>query len=165
MGYVEDLRKIVGHRPLILVGAVTIMVDEKGRILLEQRKHPKGSWGIPGGLMELGESAEDVAKREVLEETGLVVKNLTLINVYSGPSNFAVAENGDEYYVVTAAYYTNSFEGELKVVDETESISFEFFAPQKLPEKIVKSHRKILDEFLMKHYPLLVSVDTVKRKD
>ncbi len=54
MGYIEDIRKLVGHRPLILVGAVVVMVDEHGRILLQQRKFPKGSWGLPGGLMELG---------------------------------------------------------------------------------------------------------------
>ncbi|CAM4004381.1 NUDIX hydrolase [Lederbergia lenta] len=42
MGYVEELRKIVGHRPLIFVDAVTIIVDECGRILLQQRKLQSG---------------------------------------------------------------------------------------------------------------------------
>jgi len=141
----------VGHRPLILVGAVTVIVDEVGRILLEQRRFPKESWGLPGGLMELGESTEEVAAREVFEETGLEVKNLKLINVYSGKNHFVVAENGDEFYVVTVAYYTEAFEGIIKV-NEKESISFEFFDPQKLPGKIVKSHKAIIDEFLMNHY-------------
>lgn len=151
MGYVEDLRKIVGHRPLILVGAVTILIDESGRILLEQRRFPKESWGLPGGLMELGESTEDVARREVMEETGLTVKDLQLINVYSGPNHFVVAENGDEFFVVTVAYYTRDFEGKLEV-DKKESISFQFFDPNKLPSKMVKSHKAIIEEFLMNHY-------------
>ena len=38
MGYIEDLRKIVGHRPLIFVGSVVVVVDEQGRLLLQQRK-------------------------------------------------------------------------------------------------------------------------------
>lgn len=52
MGYIEELRSLVGHRPLIFVGSVVIVQDSNDRILLQQRKHPFGEWGIPGGLME-----------------------------------------------------------------------------------------------------------------
>lgn len=151
MGYVEGIRKVVGHMPLILVGAVAVIVDDKGRLLLEERRFPQGAWGLAGGLMELGESTEDVAKREVFEETGLVVNDLQLINVYSGPRHFVKAENGDEYFVVTTAYYAENYEGEL-TVDELESISFEFFYPHELPVRIVKSHRRIIDEYLERFY-------------
>ena len=151
MGYIEDLREIVGHRPLIFVGAVTIIIDEMGRLLLQQRKFPHGAWGITGGLMELGESTEDVARREIMEETGLKVDKLNLINVYSGPQNYIKAENGDEFYVVTVAYYSEGFEGDL-IIDKSESITFEFFYPNELPKNIVKSHKVILDEFLSKYY-------------
>ncbi|TAA69731.1 NUDIX hydrolase [Planococcus salinarum] len=152
MGYVEGLREVVGHRPLILVGAVAVIVDEQGRLLLEERRFPAGAWGLAGGLMELGESTEDVAKREVFEETGLVVNALKLINVYSGANHFVKAENGDEYFVVTTAYFAETYEGEL-TVDELESISFRFFYPHELPERIVKSHRRIIDEYMEKFYP------------
>lgn len=151
MGYVEELRAVVGHRPLIFVGAVVVIVDEEGRLLLEERKFPKDVWGLPGGLMELGESTEDTAKREVMEETGLTVDELNLINVYSGPQHFVVAENGDEFYVVTIAYYSNKYQGEL-IVDQKESLSFQFFSPTELPSKMVGSHRVVIDEFLGKHY-------------
>lgn len=151
MGYIEELREIVGHRPLIFVGAVTVIIDEKERLLLQQRKFPSGVWGIPGGLMELGESTEDVARREVYEETGLSLKELKLINVYSGPNHFIKAENGDEFYVVTIAYYSDGYEGELDI-DTSESMQFDFFYPNELPPHIVKSHKVILDEFLSKHY-------------
>jgi 8-oxo-dGTP pyrophosphatase MutT (NUDIX family) len=149
MGYVEDLRKIVGHRPLIFVGAVAVMTDSQGRILLQQRKFPNGVWGIPGGLMELGESTEEVARREVLEETGLTIGKLDLINVYSGKKHFVVAENGDQFYVVTVAYHTNEIVGDL-IVDKSESIKFDYFYPNELPEKMVGSHREILNDFLSK---------------
>ena len=149
MGYIEDLRAIVGHRPLILVGSVAIILDENGRLLLQQRKYPKDSWGLAGGLMELGESTEEVARREVEEETGLKVGKLHFINVYSGPEYFVKAANGDEFYCVTVAYFTNEYTGEL-VVDENESVKVEFFYPHELPDGIVKSHKKIIDEFLEK---------------
>lgn len=157
MGYIEGLRKLVGHRPLIFVGSVVIVVDEEGRILLQQRKFPEGAWGIPGGLMELGESTEDVARRELFEETRLQVDELTLINVYSGPEHFIRAANGDEFYVVTTAYYAENAIGDL-IVDKAESITFKYFQPHELPGNIVKSHRNILDEFLSKHYKFLSSV-------
>ncbi|WLR43219.1 NUDIX hydrolase [Bacillus carboniphilus] len=150
MGYVEELRKIVGHRPLILVGAVVIIIDGEGRLLLQQRKYPKESWGLPGGLMELGESTEEVARRELFEETGLEVNELELINVYSGKDNFVIAENGDEFYVVTIAYFAEGYKGEIKI-DQSEINKCEFLYPNELPEKIVKSHQVILDEFLEKY--------------
>lgn len=151
MGYIEELRAVVGHRPLIFVGAVVVIVDEQGRLLLEERKFPQGLWGLPGGLMELGESTEDTARREVMEETGLTVEALHLINVYSGPQHFVVAENGDEFYVVTAAYYSDKYHGEL-IVDKKESLSFKFFSPDELPERMVGSHSAMIEEFLDKHY-------------
>ncbi|MFS0688334.1 NUDIX hydrolase [Sporosarcina sp. 179-K 8C2 HS] len=158
MGYIKDLRKIVGHRPLIFVGSVVVVVDEQGRLLLQQRRFPEGAWGIPGGLMELGESTEDVVRRELFEETQLQVDELTLINVYSGPEYFIRAANGDEFYVVTIAYYAENAKGDL-VVDQAESITFKYFHPHELPANIVKSHKEILDEFLLQHYTFLSTVN------
>ena len=147
MGYVEELRELVGQRPLLFVGAVVVITDETGKVLLQQRTYPKGVWGLPGGLMELGESAEETAKREVYEETGLLAEDLQLINVYSGQDHFAIAENGDEFYTVTVAYYTHRYAGDWKI-DETESIQVDFADPNDLPEDMVGSHRKILTDFL-----------------
>lgn len=54
--------------------------------------------------MELGESTVETAKREVLEETNLIVEDLKLLGVYSGKNHLCSSENGDEWYVVTTAY-------------------------------------------------------------
>ncbi len=56
--YIMDLRKIVGHRPLLQVGASVIVEDEKGRILLQKRSD-NHYWGYAGGSVELDETAED----------------------------------------------------------------------------------------------------------
>lgn len=149
MGYIEELRKIVGHRPLIFVGAVVIIVNDKNEVLFQQRKQPYGVWGLPGGLMELGESTEETARREVLEETGLSIGKLDLINVFSGPGNFVKAQNGDEFYVVTIAYSTTEFSGQAKVSDD-ESLDLQFFSMESPPPKLVTSHQEILEQFLTK---------------
>ena len=71
--------------------------------------------------------------------------------MFSGPENYIKAANGDEFYVVTVAYYAEGIEGELNI-DKSESIKFDFFYPNELPKNIVKSHKVILDEFLSKYY-------------
>jgi 8-oxo-dGTP diphosphatase len=60
-------------RPLVGVGAV---IWDGARVLLEQRGQPpaQGTWALPGGLIELGETAEEAVRREVREETGLEVE-------------------------------------------------------------------------------------------
>jgi 8-oxo-dGTP pyrophosphatase MutT (NUDIX family) len=96
--------------------------------------------------MELGGFAEDTARRELLEETGITVGELKLIDVFSGPQNFIKAPNGDEFYVVTIAYTTSDYSSEPSIND-SESLYFGFFKIQDLPN-MVRSHREILDRFL-----------------
>ncbi|ADU28886.1 NUDIX hydrolase [Evansella cellulosilytica] len=149
MGYVEELRALVGTRPLIFVGAVVIITDSEGRILLQERQYPPHSWGLPGGLMELGESTEETARREVYEEMNIELGRLELLKVYSGPDQFVMAANGDEFYVVIVAYHTGETTGKL-IVDETESKSAAYIQVDELPDGVVKSHRKIIEDFLDK---------------
>ena len=71
--------------PLLTVDCVA--VDAKGRILLIKRGNPpfQGHYALPGGFVDVGETVEDACRRELLEETGVVAKKLTLIGVYSDP--------------------------------------------------------------------------------
>lgn len=147
MGYIEDLRKKIGHDCVIFPGSVVIITDEDGRILLQKRTHPKGKWGLPGGLMELGESTEETAKREVFEETNLVVDGLELTGIYSGRDYFCTALNGDEWYVVVAAYKTGNYRGELRINDD-ESESLEWFSPDEIPESIARTHMEIIEDYI-----------------
>jgi len=147
MGYVEELRKVVGHRPLILVGSVVLVWNKDGEVLLQQSHDPHGTWGLPGGLMELRESPEETAYREVYEETGIHVKNLQLINVFSGAKHFVKLENGDEFQAVTTAYYTHDYEGE-PTVNKEEAIQVKFFSITELPEYIVGSHKKMIEVYV-----------------
>ena len=69
--------------PLLTVDCVAI--DAKGRVLLIKRGNPpfQGHYALPGGFVDLGETVEDACRRELLEETGVEAKKLTLIGVYS----------------------------------------------------------------------------------
>ncbi|MEI4771685.1 NUDIX hydrolase [Psychrobacillus sp. FJAT-51614] len=146
MEYYKQLRKYVGHDPLILPGAVVLILNDKREILLQEREQEV--FGLPGGLMELGESLEDTARREVLEETGLQLGSLTLCNVYSGPEYYMENPNGDKFYSVTAVYKAFEYIGNI-TPDENESISLQFFSPKHLPGGILESYRKFIeDEFL-----------------
>ncbi len=67
-------------RPIIGIG---VAVLRPGAALLVRRGNPpnKGAWSLPGGAQELGETAEQAARRELKEETGLEVGNLLLAAV------------------------------------------------------------------------------------
>ena len=147
MGYIEDLRKLIGHKCIILNGSCVIVKNKDGLILMQQRKHPYGKWGLPGGLMELGESTEDTARREVFEESGLTIGGLKLIGVYSGEEYLCYAENGDEWYVVTTTYITDDYKGTV-TVNDNESIKFEWIDPNNLPDDVVKTHRYMISDYL-----------------
>ena len=147
MGYIEDLRKLVGHRRLILCGGSAVIANDKGELLVQERVHPAGRWAFPGGLMELGESTEDTARREVREETALELGELRLIGVYSGPDALCSAPNGDEWYVVNVAYACRDWQGEARVND-AESVRLAWFRPEDMPETLVRSHKKIPADYL-----------------
>lgn len=69
------------ERPIVGVGAV---IFDQGRVLLVQRGHApmQGEWSLPGGALEVGETMEEGVKREVLEETGLEVGPVSIIEVF-----------------------------------------------------------------------------------
>jgi len=147
MGYIEDLRKLIGHKRIILNGCIAFIQDPQGKILMQQRKYPYGKWGLPGGLMELGESTEETTRREIFEETGLTLGKLTLFGVYSGKNYLCIAQNGDEFYVVTTVYTTSEYSGKA-IVNDDESLAFEWVDTHNLPENIAGTHREIIDDYL-----------------
>ncbi|PSL41776.1 ADP-ribose pyrophosphatase YjhB (NUDIX family) [Planomicrobium soli] len=149
MDYVTELRKKVGHRPLILPGAVVIVLTSENEVLLQQRED--GSWGLPGGLMELGESMEDTARREVTEETGLIIGELTLQGIYSGSEYYFKLSNKDELYSVTAVFQTTHFAGELRP-DLNESLDLQFFKKEFLPSGLTKEYKVYLSSFIEKNF-------------
>ena len=145
MEYYKYLRQYVGHKPIILPGSVVIILNDKNEVLLQKRHD--SSWGLPGGLMDLGESFEEVAIREIFEETGLEVENLKLVNVFSGSEYYLKVPNGDELYSVTAVFYTKDVRGDMKV-DYNESVKMEYFKLDDLPIELTDEYRRFIKQYI-----------------
>lgn len=143
------LRTYAGKETLILPGAAVI-ITKGDKVLLQRRE--EGEWGLPGGLMEVGESFEETAQREVKEETGLLIdlEHLHKYDIYSGKEYYVEAPNGDPYYAVTVLFYTSHFSGELSLEDE-ETLDLQFFSLLSLPNDVRLSHKRFLNLFYDSH--------------
>ncbi|WP_346774028.1 NUDIX domain-containing protein [Brevibacillus sp. SYP-B805] len=128
--YVKEMRKIIGTRPLLICGASVIIFDRNRHVLMLQRSDNNG-WCFPGGAHELGEKIEQTARREVFEETGLTLHDLSLFGVFSGEELHYVYPHGDEVYVVDVVFTANRYEGEISINEE--SRAYGFFAIDQLP--------------------------------
>ncbi len=146
MNYVQTMRRFIGHRPLILVGANVLILDDRRRLLL-QRRTDNGLWGLPGGGMEPGETLEETARREVREECGLEVGALELFGVFSGERLHYKYPNGDEVYDVNVVYVARESRGELRN-DPAEGHEIHYFPLDALPDAISPLDRPILDRFM-----------------
>lgn len=99
--------------------------------------------------MELGESLEDTARREVKEETGLEIGDLELLGVFSGPEYYLKVSNDDELYSVTAVYLTQKTKGTIEI-DNNESIDLQYFNINDLPEGLTEANRLYIKPYLEK---------------
>ncbi|WP_455660784.1 NUDIX hydrolase [Pradoshia sp.] len=148
MGYIMELRKMVGSRPLLMVGAAVLVLNEQGKLLLQLRKD-NGHWGLPGGSLEVMESLEETASRELLEETGLSARNVEFFELFSGEEFHYIYPHGDEVYNVIAAFICRAYEGDL-TPQPGEVSALHFFALDDLPEQISPPDFPIIKRFTEK---------------
>lgn len=144
-GYIMDLRKLVGHRTLIQCAASIIIENAEGKVLLGKRTD-NFMWGYSGGSIEIDEEAEACAKRELLEETGLIADELEFFMVNSGPETHYTYPNGDDVSNVEIIYICRKYHGELKCQEE-EISELAFFSIDDLPE-ISPPIRRVMDKYV-----------------
>jgi 8-oxo-dGTP diphosphatase len=111
---------------------VGVIVVRDGKILLGLRRgsHGAGTWALPGGHLEWGETVESCARREVKEETGLY-----LGVVSQGPyTNDVMAAEGKHY--VTCFVEAAALAGEAQVLEPTKCERWTWFAWSAMPEKL-----------------------------
>lgn len=142
MGYIQDIRKLVGTRPIIMAGVSVIVLNEQNEILL-QRRSDTGDWGVIGGALELAESLEEAAIRELYEEAGLRTSNLTFINILSGADMYYMYPHGDEIYNVVSVYETREYSGE-PFINDDEGLELKFFDLKKPIDNLNEMARVIL---------------------
>ncbi|UKS55864.1 NUDIX hydrolase [Exiguobacterium acetylicum] len=155
MGYLLDLRKIVGNRPLISVGATVLVMNARHELLFQYRSDTH-SWGLPGGSMEPGETLEEVAIRELQEETGLQALSVQLLDVFSGPDYFFRYPNGDQTYSVIHLFQAYSVihlfqakgvSGTLQMTDG-ESLNLRYFKLDQLPDPLEARAAALLKQII-----------------
>lgn len=144
--YIMDLRKIVGHRPLLQVGASVIIENAQQQILLQLRRD-NHCWSYPGGSVELDEEVEEAAKRELLEETGLIAHELELFGIFSGKDTHYIYPNGDEVSNIDIVYLCRNYSGTIQCQEE-EVMELRFFSIEEIPENLSAPVKKAILQWI-----------------
>lgn len=130
-----------------------VMILKDGKILLGRRHddpekadselNGEGTWTMPGGKMEYGETFEEACCREVLEETGLKIEGnkLSLVSVAN--------DVGAKAQFVTLGFICCEFKGEPKVMEPDEITEWNWFGFD-LPDRVFPPSKKLLENYLNK---------------
>lgn len=140
-------RPLPGMPTVIRPGTCAAVFNERGEILLQKRSD-NGFWSMPGGGVDPGESVEQGALREVWEETGLRVRMVRLVGVYSDPHNYMVTRypDGNIVHNVSLCFVCERVSGTLQISHESTDIGY--FPITALPEPMMPSHRIRLQDVL-----------------
>lgn len=133
------------------IGAgVGVMILKDNKILLGKRHsdpkkassalHGQGTWTMPGGKLHFGETFEQVAKREVLEETGMKVNKIKVISL----SNNIIPEA----HFITIGFLCEDFSGQPEVKEPDEITEWKWFELDNLPKPIFFPSQQVLDNYL-----------------
>jgi 8-oxo-dGTP pyrophosphatase MutT (NUDIX family) len=151
--YIKDIRAIVGNTPIRSVSTGIIVLYDN-QILLQHRSDTN-DYGTPGGNVELDEKIMDAAKRELFEETGIVVHELSLFGIYSGESQVTIYPNGDITYYVVIVFYVKLSEKPILIKDE-ESHGLAFYPKDQLPKPLKPTDVAWIDAWVKGNFDIKV---------
>ena len=124
-----------------------IMVVRAGKVLLGKRGedpakadtelHLEGTWTMPGGKLEYGESFEEGAKRELAEETGMTLSKMRILCVNNDMNEHA--------HFITIGFLAKTFSGEPKVMEPDEITDWKWFELHQLPHNMYSPSKKIIE--------------------
>lgn len=130
----------------VVPSTTAVVLDGQGRIALVHRKD-NGLWALPGGGMELGESMEDCAVREVKEETGLDVELIGLVGIYTNPRHVMKYDDGEVRQQFSICYASRLIGGDLAF--DSESTEIAWVEPDKISSlSMHPSMRLRIDHYL-----------------
>lgn len=126
-------------KPVTPLSAADAIIEIGDRIVLIERGHEPPGYAIPGGFMDLGESAEEAAIREAKEETGLDVELVDMLGLYSDP------RRDPRGPVITAMFIARATGEPVAGDDAKRAILVD---PTDLPANLAFDHRTILKDYL-----------------
>jgi 8-oxo-dGTP pyrophosphatase MutT (NUDIX family) len=118
MTYIIYGDRLTKQAKLRLGCSAVLFGESHARVLLTRRKD-NGSWCLPGGMIEAGETVSESCEREVWEETGLRVRVLRLTGVYSDPDQVVIYPDGNQSYIVVLCFEVEFLSGEPGLSSET----------------------------------------------
>jgi len=124
--------------PLLAADIVIELQDRPGTVILVKRKYEPFGWAIPGGFVEIGETVEHAAVREMKEEVGLDVRITGLLGVYSDPKR-------DPRGHTVTVIYTGIAEGQPVAADDAAEVGV--FTESDLPKPLAFDHQQVLGDY------------------
>lgn len=122
---------------------VIIEIGERRELVFIRRKNPPLGWALPGGFVDIGETVEDAARREALEETSLQVELLRQFHVYSDPRR-------DPRGHTVSVVFIGRAEGALRAADD--AAEAKTFPRDALPKTLAFDHGQIINDYLLERY-------------
>ncbi len=123
------------RNPLV---TVDIIIENGDGVVLIKRNNPPHGWALPGGFVDYGESLENAAKREAVEETSLDVDLVEQFHCYSDP------DRDPRHHTVTTVYIAKA-QGFPRGADDAKKA--QIFTKEKIPEQLTFDHGKILEDY------------------
>ncbi len=131
-------------------GCGVILINDKGQILMGRRSnnpltadsemHEEGTWSLPGGNIEYGETFYEAGIREVKEETDIDASNLEVFCVQTDMNEYA--------HYVSVGMISKVFSGTPKVMEPDEIVCWEWFDKDNLPNNVFSASKKTIECFL-----------------
>lgn len=115
-----------------------IIIEINNGIVLIQRKNPPHGWALPGGFVDYGETLENAARREALEETSLNVQLVEQFHAYSDPGR-------DPRHHTVSVVFIAKAKGMPKAADDAKEAAV--FQENTLPQPIVFDHARIVSDY------------------
>ena len=157
--YIPYMRKMIGHKRMLTVGLCCLILNEKNQLLLEKRTD-NGLYCIPGGSLDFDETVIEGVKREVREETGILLNEVSLFMIQSGNKMQLSYPNGDvtDYMDLCFIARVDSTDMDLNKEQDDESSLIAFYDLDKLrkEEELLLGTKAMLDKLLKEDYSITV---------
>ena len=135
-------------------GCGVMIFNPEGKLLMGLRgydpekanseMHEEGTWSLPGGNVEYGETFEEAGAREAKEETGLDIRNIEVFCVQTDLNEFA--------HYVSVGMIARDFDGIPQVMEPDELMAWKWFDVNELPPNIFSASKKTIDCYLQKKF-------------